>query len=262
MERVEVADEARRRLGPVLSLSAPREYGMLARLLHPGEAIDALALGRLRGGGAVGSQRLVVATPLRILLLEKGFLTGRERLREIPWGDVTGVELTPPMSLDLLLHDERVSLHLMQPARARAAIADLVGARLDPARITTPTSGELLDLARRKLGRMATGVVEPAVMALAGILEAGENVLELVVATAGKDTGLLVASTTRLIFVPTVRLGVGESVSLPYAEIVERRLEGGALDVFGADGTELHVGSATPVQRALTIADITRARMP
>ena len=262
MERAEVADQARRRLGSVLSLSAPREYGMLARLLHPGEAIDAMALGRLRGGGAVGSQRLVVATPLRILLLEKGFLTGRERLREIAWDDVTGVELTPPASLDLVLHDERVSLHLMQPPRELAGLADLVRTRLDPARFATPTSGELLDLARRKLGRMTAAGAEPAVLALAGVLEPDENVLELAFVTAGERTGLLVASTTRLIFIPTVRFGVGETVSLPYAELVESRLEDGALDVRAAGGAELHVASATPVQRALTIADIVRARMP
>lgn len=262
MERARVADEARRRLGSVLSLGASREYGMLARLLHPGERIDAMVLGRLRGGGAVGAQRLVVATPVRILLVEKGFLTGRERLREIAWDDVTGVELTPPASLDLLLRDERMSLHLMQPSRELAGLADLVRARLDPARATTPTSGELLDLARRKLGRVTAAGAEPAVMALAGVLEADENVLELAFVTAGEQSGLLVASTTRLIFIPTARFGVGETVSLQYAELLECRLEDGTLNVRGGGGIELRVASATPVERALTIADITRARMP
>ena len=51
----------------------------------PDETIEAMVLTRLRGGGLIGSQRLIVATPRRLLLVEKGLLTGRERVEDIAW---------------------------------------------------------------------------------------------------------------------------------------------------------------------------------
>jgi len=263
VDRREVAAEARRRFGPVLALAVFREAGLLTRVLHPGEPIDALALGRLRGGGLAGSQRLVVATPFRLLLAAKGLLSGRERLREIAWDAVAGVELTPPMALDLVLPGERIELRWMQPPREVAALADLVRARLDPERAGTPTTAELLDLARRKLGRLVASGTEACTMALAGLLEPDETVLELVFASGSAGDGLLAATPARLVFVPSRGLGAGEPLALPYAELVECAIEeAGGLVVATAAGERLVVESATPVERALTVAQIARARMP
>ena len=80
--------------------------------------------------------------------------------------------------------------------------------------------------------------------------------------TSGERTGLLAASTTRLVFIPSRGLGVGEAVEHPYASIESCELtEDDAMVVRAAGGAELRVEAANPVERALSVAEITRARM-
>ena len=220
-----------------------REYALLAKLLHPGERIDAMAIGRLVGGGLIGSQRLAVATDVRLLLVEKGFVTGRERVRELAWDEIAGATVIPPLRLRLELHDgERIELSYAQPPRQLGALADLARGR-DAA---TP---ELYDLVRRKLGRMLAVAVEPNVLALAGVLEADEEVID-VASVAGSTDGLVALTTTRLLFLPTKGLGVGEPTVARVEDIRGVTLtDDGSLHVD--DGGEgLRVGALLPRERA------------
>ncbi len=238
-----------------------REWRLLARLLHPGEPIDAMAYGMLPGRW-VGGRRLLVATPFRLLLVAKGLLTGHEHVRELAWDALSDVAVELPWRLALVLPDERIELTFVQPPRQLAGIADRVRARLDPARATAPTADEVLDQGRRKLGRMTASALEANLIALAGLLGPGETVLELVFVTSGERTGLLAASSRRLVFVPSRGLGVGEAVEQPYASIVACELtEDGTMVVGTAGRAELRVEAANPVERALNVAEITRARM-
>src|SRR3712207_1000553 len=95
-DRAQIAETGRALLGSVLGRLATGEYGVLARLLRGDEEIRAMALCRRRGAGAIGSQRLAVATTDRLLLVEKGMLTRRERVEELPWSAVRSATLTPP----------------------------------------------------------------------------------------------------------------------------------------------------------------------
>jgi len=263
MTRDEVAAVGRRLLGTTTSAMATREYGLLARLLGADEQIEAMIIGRLRGGGLVGSQRLVVATSNRILLVEKGFVTGRERIRELDWEQVTGVELEPPFGLALLLQaEERVGLSMAQPPKQIGALADVVRARVDPSPGTRTTSAELFELVRRKLGRVWSIGYESEVLALAGELELEETVLEVAFTGGGTAPGLLVATVTRVVLVPSARLGTGPVVSHPYETIAGCEIrEDGSTAVTGAGGEDLlRFEGIAPVERALSLVEIIQRR--
>lgn len=260
-DRGEIAEDARRLLGRGMASVGWREWGLLERLLHPGEPIEAMAYGMLRGRW-VGGQRLLVATPLRLLVVAKGFFTGREEVCELAWDGINDVAVVLPWRLTLALPGERIELTFVQPSRQLAAIADRVRARLDPTRATVTTAEEVLDQGRRKLGRMTASALEANLIALAELLEPGETVLELVFVTSGERTGLLAASTTRLVFVPSRGLGVGEAVEHPYPSIAACELtDDEAMVVRATGGAELRIEAANPVERALSVAEITRARM-
>jgi len=255
----EIREVARERLGRTLAFGGFREFGLLARLMRPGETIGAMALGRVRGAGLVGSQRLAVGTPDRLLLIEKGFFTGRERIQEIAWSTVEAVEVHPPMRMDLVLTDGRVELSLLQPPRQLGELADFARTRIDPSRATLPTSAELADLARRKLGRMHALGHEPHVLALAGTLNAGENVLDLAI-VAGRPSGLLAATTHRLVFVASRGLGVGETASVDYVDVggIEHGDEGDLAVRRPGEALTLH--AVVPRDRAEAIVRLALAR--
>jgi len=130
--------------------------------------------------------------------------------------------------------------------------------RRDPSRAGTPTTGELLDLARRKLGRMLALAVEANVIALAGELEPSEDVLDLASA-AGKPQGLVAATSSRLVFVPAHGMGAGAPLTIPYERVGAIELDGGILEVDdGADGLRLH--DVAPPERAEALVLRARAR--
>jgi hypothetical protein len=235
-----------------------REYRLLARRLGDDERIEAMMLGRLKGSGPVASQRIVVATAERLLLVEKGFLTGRERVREIGWDAVEGVEVMPPSGLDLVLASERVQLTLVQPPDQVAAVAELVRRRLDPARERCIGYGELRDLARRKLGRVLGLSVEPQLLALAGELEPEESVLEL----ATGVPGLVVATSRRLLVLPASGIRVGEPESRPYGALrsAAPMRETRGLVVSGEDG-ERRLEGLLPEGSADSLLQVIQARL-
>jgi hypothetical protein len=199
-----------------------REYRWLADLLAPEERIDAMAVCRLRGAGAMTSQRLVVATPVRLLLLQKAIVSGRERMREIPVAAVQRVATSPPGRLDLVVGDELLELSLVHPARQLAVLACLIGSRIDPTRAGAGSCDALFDLARDRLGSAGYVVVEPSLVALAVDLAADEVVVEL----ARSKTALVAATADRLVIVPNGKLRPGAAVACRYEEIT------------GADGTD------------------------
>jgi hypothetical protein len=157
-----------------------------------------MALCGLRGAGPVASQRLVVATADRLLLVENGLLTGRERLREFPLDSVRRVAVNPPGRLDLVLSDGPTERSWVQPARQLAALACLIGARLDPTRASASDCHVLFNFARRRLGRLAYVRAEPSLVALAVELGADEEVLDV----RSSTTDLVAATTHRLLLVP------------------------------------------------------------
>jgi hypothetical protein len=257
--RDEVKTRARELLGPTGTLSGVREWGMLARLLAPGEEIEAMALGKLRGR-AVAAQRFLVATPARLLVLEKGFFTGRERLRELAWGDVAGVELPSDTRLVLRLRaGEAIELTLAYPPRALARFAEVVRAATGPAGSADlrTTAAELLELARRRLGRLWGTGTEPVLFALAEALEPDEQVLDL----AAAADGLLAATTARLVFVGQRRLRASEPEAVPYAEL--RSVELDAERALVAEGIRAtrRWGPLFPDERAAALAERAAARV-
>jgi hypothetical protein len=250
-----LAATARELLGGGVSWMVFREIRMLERLLGESEPIAAMVVGRLRGAGVFGAQRLVVATSERVLLVEKGLITGRERKREIPWSAIRDVAARPPTGLDLVLDDERVELHLAQPPRQIAAVAEAFRARRGTADRTAPTVDELLELGRRKLGRMMAFGAEAHPLTLAGALRPQESVLAL-----GFANGLVAATTERLVFIPDRGVGVGEMVAMPHAEIRRADVtDRKGLAVGGTTG-ELEIDTLVPEGSAESIVQIVRAR--
>ena len=138
-----------------------REYRWLADLLGPEERIDAMALCRLRGAGAVTSQRLVVATPARLLLLQKALVSGRERDARNTGGRGPAGGDRPPGRLDLVVGEELLELSLVQPARQLAMLACLIGSRVDPRRAGAESCDALFDLARTGSAERATSSSSP-----------------------------------------------------------------------------------------------------
>lgn len=253
--RDEIAAAARERIGGSAAWMAFREYGVLARMLAPDERIEAMALGRLRGHGLVGAQRLVVATPRRLLLVEKGLLTGRERTRELPWEAVRDVIARPPSRLDVALDGERIALHMLQPPRQVAAIGEAFRARATTGERTAPSVDELAALGRRKLGRVMAYGAEPHLLTLAGVLGPHENVLGL-----GFADGLLAATTERLLFLRTKGTGVGETVALPYADIRRAAVTERQGVAVSAAGGDLELDTLVPAGSAEAIVGLVRAR--
>lgn len=249
--RDEIAAIAREKMGRI-SAAGFREWGMLEQILGPDELIEAVALAKLRGGIPIARQRIVVATPQRILLVEKGFVTGRERRRDIPWADVRGVDATPPSRLTLQLSDEEVELVFVQPPAQLAAIADLDRARTGAA--PAQDSAELRAIARRKLGRVKTLAVEVHVITLAGALRDDERLLDLAF-VAGKPGGLLAVTTARLLFVPTEGRGAGAPDGLSLDEITSAEHDGGDVVVGERRWTVV-----VPPERAASLVDIVRQR--
>lgn len=251
--RDEVRVVARRKMGR-LSVLVFREWGLLERLLAPDEEIEAMALSKLRGGVPIARQRLVVVTPRRVILAEKGFLTGRERVREIDWTEIRGIQAIPPTRLTFELTDGPLELTFVQPPSQLGAVADAVRARIRGAAPEHDTA-ELHELARRKLGRMIALGVESHVIALAGLLEAQERVLD-VAFVAGKPGGLLTVTTRRVVFVPSAGVGTG-----PPDVIALDAIGGAALD---PDGTvsidDRRWRNVAPAERAASLVDIVRAR--
>jgi len=259
-EYAEIKRAARERLGGSLAWAGFREYRLLERLLDADEEIEAMVLTRLRGGGMIGSQRLIVATPRRLLLVEKGLLSGRERVEEFAWSRLRAVSVDPPSRLTLQLDGQRREFTFAQPPRQLGVLADLARARIDPERASSVSTDELLDLARRQLGRLFGAGMDSHVLALAGALAPDEQPLAL--AFAGEPNGLLVATTRRLLFVPSSGLaGVGEVVSLEYAWLRRVELAEPLTVVVDAEGREVRWDGVVPEERALTLVEVASARL-
>ena len=255
-DRAAIRRTAREALGR-MSVVGVREWGLLARLLRDGEEIEAMVLSRRKGAGLVGSQRVVVATPDRLLLVEKGFVSGRERIEQYRWDEVLGVRVHPPARLELSLREGQVTLTFVQPPRALGAVADVIRRHLDPGATEGVTTGELLDLTRRKLGRMLAFGAEENVLVLAQELEPSESVLELAW-VADKPSGLLALTDRRLVFVPSTRIGTGEPVSVPDAAMT-----GIALDEEGTLTAGGHAWRTVgPEERVQALVQRVAARLP
>lgn len=117
-----------------------------------------------------------------------------------------------------ILRGERVELSFAGPAPALGRIADVVRRREDTGARRTLTSTELAELARRKLGRLSAFTLEQHIVALSGLLEPEENVLDLAF-VAGKPDGLLAVTPRRLLFVPAKGAGTGPPASIALADL-------------------------------------------
>ena len=244
---------AREKMG-ILSRTATGEFGMLARLLEPDEPILAMATGKLRKTGWLRGNRLVVATPQRLLFVAKSMLTRRERVHEIPLARVRSVQARPPGALELELEDEIVALSYVIPASQLSALADAARGRSGPARFE-----ELDELARRKLGKFLGFAVEGSLLALAEELEPQEGVVDLAF-LAGKPGGIVAACDTRLVAVPDKGFGSGTPTSVPFADIVEIHEDGDDLLVRSRDA-EHRFEDLQPADRAGVIATRVRGRI-
>ncbi len=235
----EIKRIARERIGRT-ALTLGAECTILARLLDEDEPIEAMALGRLRGAGPVGSQRLIVATPRRIVLTEKGFFSRREKTREIPRDAIREIVVTPPGRVDLVLGDERVELSLVLPPRQLAALAG--GSR----------SAELLDLARERLGRLFGTASQDHVVALVAELEPDEEVLDL--AYAAETKTLVAVTPSRVVLLTAGAVRIREPISLPYDELGSAALEDEVLVVEPRVGEAHRVGPLSPQGAAAVLA--------
>ena len=257
--RAEIRDVARQALGASLAWTGTREYGLLERLLGPEETIEAMALGKL-AGRLVAAQRLVLATPRRLLLVEKGFVTGHERVREISWAQLRAVAVTGAGGLTFELEGELIALTFVQPPRQQALLAELVRARLSPD--SAPLRArfdELRELARRKLGRGLAFGVTPHLVVLADTLAPGETVLD--VAWAGKDGScLLVATPWRLLEIATDGMGAKLREQLELHRVRDAHLDEDLGLVVRHAGGELRWSAVVPADRALGLVETLRRR--
>ena len=251
-----VAAAARVHLGR-LAFAGFREWGLLARLLDADERIEAMAHGKLTGGVPVARQRIAVATDRRLFFVEKGFVTGRERVDTVDWDDVASVDAHPPSRIVVALHDGgRFDLSFVQ-APQLSGLLDAVRAhtRTDDA----PVHGarELQGIVRRKLGRLSALALEGHVLALAGELAPGETVLEVAHAAAKPD-GLLAATSARVIFVPSGGLRPGAAESLAYDEIGEPRHDEDGTVALG----DRRWHGVLPAERAASLVQLAGLRRP
>ena len=254
-DRDEVAEAGRALLGRSLGRLARAEYGLLARLLRDDEGIRAMALCRRRGAGPLGSQRLAVATTDRLLLVEKGMVTRRERVEEVPWSAVRSATITPPARLDLDTASGPVALSLVQPPDQLAALADAArGAGREGA------YRELAELARTKLGRIAAFGAESLLLKLVDVLADDETVLDLGYAASRPD-GLLAVTTERLIHVPSRGVRTGEVHAEPYDALTLVELVGEDTVRFESNWRASVVSGVVPAGRAATLVQRVRARM-
>ena len=255
-DRAAIAATARATLGR-MSVIGVREWRLLARLLGEDEEIEAMVLSRRKGGGLVGSQRIIVATPDRLLLVEKGLVSGRERIEEYRWDEINGVRVHPPTRLELSLREGPVTLTFVQPARALGAMSDVIRRHLDPAVGEGVSTGDLLDLARTKLGRVLGFAAEDNVLALAQELEPSESVLELAW-VADKPDGLLALTDRRLVFVPSGRVRTGDPVSILDAEMADLALDDDRTLTAGGHAW----GPVGPEERVQALVQRLAARLP
>lgn len=230
------------------------ECRMLARLLADDEPILAMALAQVRGGPWGTRGRVVVATPLRVLLVGKAMITRHERVRDIPMASIRGARAKPPGSLEIELEDEVLRLAYAMPPRQLAALVDAVRGGRDPNRFET-----LDELARRKLGRFAAYSYDASLMALAQELAPEEDVVDLGLWT-GSPGGIVAACDSRLVAIPDKGLGTGEPISIAYDQIVEIRVEGTGL-VVRTEEAEHRFDELAPVDRASVIATRIDARV-
>jgi hypothetical protein len=247
--RDEIQRVAREALGASLAWAGTREYGLLERLLEPEEPIEAMAIGKL-AGRLIAGQRLIVVTPRRLLLVEKGFVTGRERLREIPLEHLKGVVVTGAGGLTLELESEAVALTFVQPPRQQALLAELVRARVDPSGAPLRTGfDEVRALARRKLGRALAFGATPHLVVLADALAPGEAVLEI--AWAGqRGSGLLVATPRRLLEIASDGVGAELREEVELHRITDAHLDDGLDLVVRHAGGERTWSGLLPAERA------------
>ncbi len=242
---------AREKMG-ALSRGATGEFGMLARLLRPDEAIEAIAVGKLRDAGWFGATRLVVATPERLLLVSKAMITRREQVREIPLAHVRSARAAPPGLLELELDEELLRLSWMGPPAQLAALA--AAARGTPARFE-----ELRDLARRKLGDVLSFAVEGSLLALGEELGPDEAVVDLASWT-GRPGGIVAACDARLVAIPDKGPASGRPISIRFDEIDDIREDGHDL-VVRTRGGEHRFDGLVPAERAGVIATRVAARL-
>ena len=162
---------------------------MLEAAVGPAEHVATLAIGMLGRRG-----QLVAATEDRLLLLWKGRLTRRERINEFSWGTLTAVDAH---ALAITFHFNRpVKLTGITPARGYDALLAMAHARLQR---DAADPSDLRELAERKLGgRLAVLGWDNELRMLPNLIQAGETVQRLAIATAGFE-GLLALTDRRLV---------------------------------------------------------------
>lgn len=244
---------ARSKLGAI-SRALTGECRMLARLLAGDEPILAMALGQVSGGPWGTRGRVVVATPLRVLLVGKSLITRRERVRDIPMESIRGARAMPPGSLEIELEHEVLRLAYAMPPRQLAALVDAARGGRDPGRFAA-----LDELARRKLGRFAAYSYDATLLALAQALEPEEDVVDLALWT-GSPGGIVAVCDSRVVAIPDKGLAIGTVISVAYDEIVEVRADGIDLVVRSEDG-EQRFAELAPAERASVMAGRIGARL-
>jgi len=242
----EVRGIARSKLG-AMGRMVRAECKMLARLLAADEPILAMAIGRTTGEGRWFRGRVVVATPLRLLLVGKGMLTRRERIREIPLASIRGAKAGPPGSLELELDEGPLRVSTVGPPRELAVLADAARGRRQPERFA-----QLDELARRKLGRVVGRVLEGSLLALAEELAPDEDVVDLAFWT-GAPGGIVAVCDGRIVAIPDRGFGSGAPLSVAFVDIAEIRAEADDL-VVRSGQSEHRFRDLAPDDRASVIA--------
>jgi hypothetical protein len=251
----EVVKVARERLGPVTSRLSTGEYAMLARVLDPGEPVEAMVIAKPASTWILGSGLIIAATPRRLILAAKSMLTRRERLETIDRARVRGARMETPIGFVLELDDGvREYTFAMPPLEAAGLVASLCGE--PPERFS-----ELARLARRKLGRVFGFGLDGEIVVLGRELEPDESVLDLAYATGGSAT-LIAVCPARVVLVPQQpvrRFGAPEI--LGYADIRAVVPEGDRLVLRTADGGERELEALVPDGGAAALATRISARL-
>ena len=228
----------RRRLG-VTGTGASRDLAGLAALAA-GEEVEAVVVAIWGRRGWVGA-----ATRTGLLLVRRPRLFGRARDQRFTW-DTLRAARSGPQRLDLTFGDTQVDLMAIGPHAEFVRLAEAARRRLGDE--DKPSVEEIRELARRKLGRMATLGFEASIDGLPDRLEPGERVERLAGATLDFH-GLLVLTDRRLILLDvTLRRAAERIWDLDRARIRKATAVGDGLRLQ-LDGGQVTLTGFVPGER-------------
>lgn len=201
---------ARKRFGPTARVMR-QELRILAGLLRPGEAVQAMACGRLVGGPRWIGQ-LVAGTPSRLIILQGSSRLGIvSRVEQRDWADVRSVDAGV-----ISAGDREWRFREVLPEYEFTVLEEL---RLAEPGAPTPMR-DMVGLVGDKVGGSAFWCLAPIVLKrLYQELRPGERVLDAAeVGTA--SGGLVVLTGERIGMVPATERGATEWFDLAAAEVI------------------------------------------